>query len=536
VVVRVAAAGERRYTALVALDRLVSRLDARDRFGLVAFDDTVSVVVPAGELHDRHLVRRAIASIDAGSTTNLSAGYARGVQEARRVATDAGATVLLLSDGIANVGVCEPEQLEQLAAGAQSHRITTTTLGLGLGYDEVLLSAIARGGAGSAHFAEETDTAAAQIAGEIDGLLRQAVQAANLVIRPTGDVASVTLHNDLPATVIAGGVMVELGELQEDETRRLVLTLAVPAMPALGLAKVADLTLTYIELPALTTHTIELPVHVNVVPGDQVTGRVPDPVVRSELAFQQAQRAKRRAGEALHSGASFTAALFPGADWTSADPIEFPERPYPGWRPAGSWRLVNDGRLHALQPTQGRWLDRHTGERVSVAGRRLVLGYGSNLNPAKLAAHFHSEEIIALRGKRPSRPWAPGRGWRAPAARRSLGVAQTRDDARVAGLAPLDGFAGARAQLDRGPLLADPHGPPGAAEEDPAVQLFDGQRSMVRSDVHGSRSGARPVGGVAARRARDQGYARAPGAGAELHRLHAAQPRTTGLGLGPRWT
>jgi hypothetical protein len=461
VVVRVAAAGERRYTALVALDRLVSRLDARDRFGLVAFDDTVSVVVPAGELHDRHLVRRAIASIDAGSTTNLSAGYARGVQEARRVATDAGATVLLLSDGIANVGVCEPEQLEQLAAGAQ-------------------------------------------IAGEIDGLLRQAVQAANRVIRPTGDVASVTLHNDLPATVIAGGVMVELGELQEDETRRLVLTLAVPAMPALGLAKVADLTLTYIELPALTTHTIELPVHVNVVPGDQVAGRVPDPVVRSELAFQQAQRAKRRASEALRSGASFTAALFPGPDWTSADPIEFPERPYHGWRPAGSWRLVNDGRLHALQPTQGRWLDRHTGERVSVAGRRLVLGYGSNLNPAKLAAHFHSEEIIALRGKRPSRPWAPGRGWRAPAARRSLGVAQTRDDARVAGLAPLDGFAGARAQLDRGPLLADPHGPPGAAEEDPAVQLFDGQRSMVRSDVHGSRSGARPVGGVAARRTSSQ--------------------------------
>jgi hypothetical protein len=71
------------------------------------------------------------------------------------VATDAGATVLLLSDGMANVGVCEPEQLEQLAAGAQGHRITTTTLGLGLGCDEVLLSAIARGGAGSAHFAEE---------------------------------------------------------------------------------------------------------------------------------------------------------------------------------------------------------------------------------------------------------------------------------------------------------------------------------------------------------------------------------------------
>src|SRR5205085_420721 len=122
----------------------------------------------------------------------------------------------------------------------------TTTLGLGLGYDEVLLSAVARGGAGNAHFAEEPDGAAAQIAGEVDGLLRQAAQAANLVIRPTGDVASVVLHNDLPANAIEDGVMVELGDLQHDEVRRLVLSLSVPAMPSLGLAKVAELTLSYV--------------------------------------------------------------------------------------------------------------------------------------------------------------------------------------------------------------------------------------------------------------------------------------------------
>jgi hypothetical protein len=96
-------------------------------------------------------------------------------------------------------------------------------------------------------------------------------------------------------------------------------------------------------------------------------------------------------------GSPFTASLFPGVDWTSAEPVEFPERPYPGWRPQGSWRLVPDGRLHALEPTKGGWLDRYTGDTVSVSDRRLVLGYGSNLNPAKLAARLHGEEIVALR-------------------------------------------------------------------------------------------------------------------------------------------
>jgi Ca-activated chloride channel family protein len=45
-----------------------------------------------------------------------------------------------------------------------------------------------------------------------------------------------------------------------------------------------------------------VPVHVNVVPGDAAAGRIPDPVVTSEKAFQQAQRAKRAAAEALRSG------------------------------------------------------------------------------------------------------------------------------------------------------------------------------------------------------------------------------------------
>ena len=96
-------------------------------------------------------------------------------------------------------------------------------------------------------------------------------------------------------------------------------------------------------------------------------------------------------------GSPFSAALFPATDWTSGAPVQFPKRPYPGWRPVGSWRLAHDGRLHGLEPTQAGWLDRFTGDIVSMSGRRLVLGYGSNLNPAKLAARLRGQEIVALR-------------------------------------------------------------------------------------------------------------------------------------------
>src|SRR4051812_19053992 len=136
--------GPRLGTALVALDRLVSRLDARDRFGLVTFDDHVDVVVPAGELTHKAAVRHAIAAVRTGGMPTLSAGCLRAIQEVRRAGGDDGATLLLLSDGMANVGVSDPAQLEAIAGGAmRAGKVATTTLGLGLGYDEVLLAAIA---------------------------------------------------------------------------------------------------------------------------------------------------------------------------------------------------------------------------------------------------------------------------------------------------------------------------------------------------------------------------------------------------------
>lgn len=157
----------------------------------------------------------------------------------------------------------------------------------------------ARGGTGSHHFAEEGDTAGRLVSGEVDGLLAQAVQAASLIIRPTAAVPGLRIWNDVSSTAIEGGVMVELGDLYAGEKRKVIVSTVVPAMAELGLAKVADLQLRYVELPGLHEHTIETPIYVNVVPGDQAAGRIADPVVRTEMHYQQAQDAKRRAADAL---------------------------------------------------------------------------------------------------------------------------------------------------------------------------------------------------------------------------------------------
>ena len=294
--------GGRLEGAKRALLSLVDRLSPTDRFGLVTFDDHVRVDVPAGTLGDKRAVKAAIAHVHPGGCTNLSAGYLRGLQEARRAAGDEGATVLLVSDGHANAGVTEPDQLAGVATTYSQQHVTTSALGYGLGYDERLLNAVASGGRGNEHFAEDPDTASALIAGEVTGLLSQTIQAASLTIAMSPHVRGVRLANDLQATAVGRGIQVELGSFWAGEERKLVLVFDVPQLPALGLTEVASLELRYVDTVELKEETVTIPLHVNVVPGDEAAGRVVNPVVATELAFQEAQRAKREASRRLSIG------------------------------------------------------------------------------------------------------------------------------------------------------------------------------------------------------------------------------------------
>ncbi len=294
--------GDRLTGAKRALTDLVDRLDPDDRFGLVTFDNTVRVDIPVAPLSAKAQAKQRIGAVLPGGATDLSAGYLRGLQEARRASGAAGATILLISDGHANAGVVDPARLGAVAAKAAADGITTSTVGFGLGYDERLLTAIAAGGNGNELFAEHADQAVAAISGELDGLLAQTAQAASLLVRMSPACRALKVVNELTSTVTPDGVQVELGAFYSGEVRRLVITFDVPGIAALGLARIADLDFGWVELPGLVQHSVSVPVHVNVVPGDQAAGRIPDATVRTELAFLRTQQAKRAAAERMSDG------------------------------------------------------------------------------------------------------------------------------------------------------------------------------------------------------------------------------------------
>ncbi|MGC4960940.1 vWA domain-containing protein [Gordonia sp. DT101] len=289
-----------------ALAGVVAQLDPSDVFGVVTFDDDAQVVVPAGPLSDKQRAVDAIQSIVPGGCTDLSSGYLRGLQELRRSTKAAGVrggTVLVISDGHVNRGIQELDEFASITAKAAADGIVTSTLGYGRGYDETLLSAIARSGNGNHVFADDPDAAGAAIAGEVEGLLAKSAQAVTLTVRYVPQVQSLSLYNDLPAHQIGDGeVMIELGDLYALESRKLLLRMKVDGLAALGLAQIAELELRYVETASLTEHTVSLPISVSVVPGDELGERMPDPKVQSERLYQEGQAAKLEASRAYEAG------------------------------------------------------------------------------------------------------------------------------------------------------------------------------------------------------------------------------------------
>jgi Ca-activated chloride channel family protein len=296
--------GDRLDAAKSALLNLIDRLDPKDRLGVVTFDDSAQVAIPATVLGDygKDNARAVVQHIYTGGNTDLSSGYLRGIQEARRVAGKTGATIVLLSDGQANAGVTDPKQLLGLARDAHAKGVTTSTIGIGRGYDETVLTAITSGGAGNHSFADIAEQAATALAAEVTGLLNKTVQAASLHIKPGNEISTITVLNELPCTGVSDGILVELGDFYGDETRRIVLTVEVPGRRELGLVSIADLEFRYVELPALVEHTVKLPLAVNVRPGDEAAHRIRKPEVEREKLLLEVQREKLRGEESLRRG------------------------------------------------------------------------------------------------------------------------------------------------------------------------------------------------------------------------------------------
>lgn len=299
--------GEPLDAAKGSLLKLVDRLAPQDSFGLVAFDDTALVIVPTRSMADHHMpsLRKAIHQLKTGGSTDISAGYLLGLRELNRVQAAGGSTLLLISDGHANAGEQNPKFFADVSTKSALSKVTTSTIGLGTGYDETILEALAQGGGGAHRFASSIDEAIGAIAAEVDDLLDKTIVNAVLRVTPTNAASGalvIEIVQRLPYWRDGESYVVQLGDLYSGENRRFVIDMQVPEIQSLGLCKIADITVEYLDLAQRQEISVTMPVNVNVVPGDVAAGRIADPIVRAERLILEAQTAKSLAVDELLNG------------------------------------------------------------------------------------------------------------------------------------------------------------------------------------------------------------------------------------------
>lgn len=225
----------------------IKRLRDDDIVSVVLYNSTVSVLVPATKASDRDSIIRQIESVKAGGSTALFAGVSKGAAENRKFLRDESVNrVILLSDGQANVGPSSPAELENLGAALVKEKISVSTLGLGLGYNEDLMSGLAIAGSGNHMFIEEADDLVAVFNKEFNDLLS--------VVAGDFEIEAILAKGVRPvkvlgtnADIVGQRVFIPLTQLYSNQERYFVLEVEVAAGKAGTSRQLVDVTVNYIN-------------------------------------------------------------------------------------------------------------------------------------------------------------------------------------------------------------------------------------------------------------------------------------------------
>ena len=150
--------GEPLKAALESSCRIIRGLRDDDRVAVVTFDSQVDVIQPLAHPTDRDGLVQRVRSVQSGGSTALFDGWETGMRQLLgQVSKERIARVILLSDGQANHGLTDEAAICQHVAKAAAAGITTSTVGLGHGFNETLMTGMARAGEGAANFGQTAD-------------------------------------------------------------------------------------------------------------------------------------------------------------------------------------------------------------------------------------------------------------------------------------------------------------------------------------------------------------------------------------------
>lgn len=247
--------GEKIKLAKQAVQTAVSLLRPTDRFAIVTYDELIEVVAEStgATSEAKRNAAQALKPVDARGSTNLGEGWLRGCEQVAAIQDERYVSrVLLLTDGLANQGITDPEELRRHAGALRERGIMTTTIGLGEGFNEALLRSMSLAGGGNFYFVERAeqilDTMTSELQETLDIVAREVTLTVSgpniLTVEALTD--AIVERNEQAWRVILGDAVADqdfdmvlrvnfpTGELRHQTTAQIVLDDRDGAMRAAG--------------------------------------------------------------------------------------------------------------------------------------------------------------------------------------------------------------------------------------------------------------------------------------------------------------
>ncbi len=249
--------GEKIRKAREAAIMAIERLNSDDIVSVVAYNHTVDVLVPATRVRERGDIYRRVNRLFADGNTALFAGVAKGAHEVRKfIERNRVNRVILLSDGLANVGPSSPGELGDLGWSLSKEGVSVTTIGLGKGYNEDLMVALAAASDGNHAFAEDASDLARIFSREFGDVLSVVARDVRLRIRCVDGVRPVRIlgrRGEINGTE----VVATLNQVYADQEKFILVELSVPARGAGTELEVARVEVSYANTVSRTTDTLK---------------------------------------------------------------------------------------------------------------------------------------------------------------------------------------------------------------------------------------------------------------------------------------
>jgi Ca-activated chloride channel family protein len=170
-----------RQAAAMAVDKLGDD----DIFSLVTYDSETDLLIPperVGGTDHREDLKSRIHRIQPGGSTALHAGVVLGAKQVRRLFEKERVNrVILLSDGLANVGPSSTSELARLGRELRGEGIAVSTVGLGDDYNEDLMTALAEASNANYYYVKDAEKLPSIFAQELGAA--RSLLARSIVIR-----------------------------------------------------------------------------------------------------------------------------------------------------------------------------------------------------------------------------------------------------------------------------------------------------------------------------------------------------------------